>query len=313
MLKRLIAITVSLLMVIPLFSSCREQSNANNEKLQITATLFPHYEFAKAVAGEKADITMLLPPGTDSHMYDPTPADMAGIYKSDLFLYTGEDMEPWAQSIISSHSDSLLICDLSQNAELKHNEHALDLLVKEHDDCDHHEHDTHFWLDLDNSIKMVDSIKEALISLDSENSDYYTDNADNYKAELLKLKNEYEQVLSSPDAKTIVFGGKFSYYYLVDAFSLNYISAYDDCCSDSEPSVKRIVDIINYIKENDIKVIYHEELANPVIANQIAAETGVKPLLIHTCHNLSKEDMENGVSYLDLLSKNLENLKEGLE
>lgn len=316
MIRKIISVILSLALFASLFVSCGVKPDTESDgKLKLTATLFPQYEFAKAVAGDKAKVTLLLPPGTEAHMYDPTPNDISAVYKSDMFLYTGDDMEPWAKSVISSAPKSVKICDISKAAELKHNEHELDLLTDSHDehDCEHHENDTHFWLDLNNSIKAVGFIRDELSAIDKYNADYYADNAKKYIEKLQKLKAEYNDALSIPNKKVLAFGGKFSYYYLIDEFSLKYISAYDDCCSESEPSVKRIVDIINFIEKNDIKVIYYEELSEPVIARQISNQTGAELLLLHTCHNLSKEDFENGVSYIDLMEQNLKNLKEGIK
>jgi len=301
-------------------ASCVKTDAENNDdgKIKIVATLFPQYDFAKQIAGDKANVTLLLPPGTESHGFDPKPADMVDIYDSDLFVYTGKEMEPWAETIIKTvKNDALVIVDCSENITL------LDSGEDEHDDHDDHDHDEHtheyehgadphIWLDPTRAMIMVDNILNAFIEKDSENADFYTQNAENYKKQLQKLDDDIFDVINNAKRNVIVFGGRFSYIYFLTHFHLDYVTAYDSCSTNAEPSVSKIGDVIDFIRENNIPCIYYEELADPKVAKSISNETKTEYLQFSTAHNVTKSEFDNGITFLDIMYDNLENLKKGL-
>ena len=161
-------------------------------------------------------------------------------------------------------------------------------------------------------MQMADNIAEALCETDSINSDYYKQNAENYKKQLQELDSEFKEIVADGKRNTIYFGGKFALYYFTQEYGLDYVSAFDSCSGETEPSAKVMSEMISSIKENNIPVIYYEEIAEPTVANMIADETGAKPLLFHSCHNVTPEDFRNGVTYIDLMKQNAVNLREGL-
>lgn len=288
-----------------------EASSGN--KIKVIASLFPQYDFAKQIAGEKADVILLLPPGTESHTYDPTPADILKISNCDIFLYTGKDMEPWAEKIISSvKNKNLIISNVSNKINLikTHHKHEKDNHEKHH----HHEHnfDPHIWLDPELASRMVDNITLAFCEKDPSNSEYFKNNAENYKKKLLDLDDNFKNMINSSNRKFIVFAGRFAHLYFINHYGLEYISAFSSCSSESEPSVKKIAKIINIIKEKNIPAVFYEELSQPKTAKSIAEQTNVKTLKFSTLHNISKEQLENNVTYIDLMLENLENLRQGL-
>jgi len=296
-------------------TSCASDSigfSDDSGKIKISATLFPQYDFARQIAGDKAEITLILPSGMDSHSYEPTPADIININKSDLFIYTGEYLESWANDIVGDiDTDKTHVLDVSSGIQLvkEDDEHH-------HDDEDeeehHHEYDPHIWTSPVIAMQMADNIAEALCETDSVNSDYYKQNAENYKKQLQKLDSEFKEIVANGKRNTIYFGGKFALYYFTQEYGLDYVSAFDSCSGETEPSAKVMSEIISSIKENNIPVIYYEEIAEPTVANMIADETGAKPLLFHSCHNVTPEDFRNGVTYIDLMKQNAVNLREGL-
>ena len=297
-----------------LFSGCSFQSNTNsNNKIKVTASLFPQYDFAKQIAKDKAEVTLLLPPGTESHTFDPSPIDILNISNSDIFLYTGEEMEPWASKIINSiENNDLTICDVSSGIDLKK---TID--NDEHDDHEHEEHhthnyDPHIWLDPTLAVKMVDNITSSFCSKDPSNSEFYKNNAESYKNDLLNLDNKFKTMIDSSKRKSIVFAGRFAHLYFIERYGLKYISAFDSCSTESEPSVKKISDIVNFINKNHIPVIYYEEFSEPKIANSISEQTGTQSLKFSTLHNVTREQLENNSTYIDLMLENFENLRQGL-
>ena len=292
-----------------LFSACSSKS-PNNSKIKIIATLFPQYDFARQIAKDKAEVTLLLPPGSEAHSFDPSANDMINISNSDIFLYTGKDMEPWADRLISGiDNKSLIIKNLSENVPLIKNDH--DESENEHDDH-HHEYDPHFWLDPTLASVMVDNILDALCQKDPNNSEFYKNNATEYKSKLKKLDDDFSDVAKNAKRNTIVFAGKFAHLYFVKRYNLNYEAVLKNCSAQTEPSLQKLTYILNFIKDNHIPVVYYEELSLSSTAKSICDNANVKALKFSTIHNLSKEQFDNGITYLDLMNENLENLKAGL-
>lgn len=326
------------------------------DKVKVVTTLFPQYDFTRAIGGDKVDVSLLLPLGMDSHSYEPTPADLININKSDLFIYTGESMEPWAHSIIESvDNNDVLVLDVSKGvsliapnctidehdheseadhdheAEVLHDhesetdhdheaeaghdheseeDHDHGTTAKEHSDHDGHDHtyDPHIWTSPKNAMIMVQNILEALCEVDPENADYYQANAEAYLNELEALNHEFEEVVAHAKRQTIYHGGRFAMQYLTNEYGINYISA----PFEAEPSAALVAQMIKEMKEQQIPVIYYEELVDPKISQMISEETGAQMLLLHSCHNVSKEEFNQGVTYLSLMKQNVENLRVGL-
>jgi ABC-type metal ion transport system, periplasmic component/surface adhesin len=283
-----------------LLSGCSDGQKAasagqTDSKIKITATLFPQYDFARQIAGDKAEVTLLLPPGVESHSYGPTPSDVIKINNSDLFLYTGKHMEIWSQKIIDSMEDSdCIVVDLSKDVEMIH------------------DGDPHFWTDPLIAKKMVDQIAEALCEADPKNADYYKSNAARYNEKLDQLDAEFRAIVKNSTRKEIIFGSAFAFSYFTKEYGLSYEAAFDSCSSETEPSAKTITRLIEEIKRENIPVIYYMEIEDPKIAKSICRETGAKMLLLHSCHNVTRKEMESGATYLSLMKQNALNLKEGL-
>ncbi len=293
------------LLVCFLFCGCTFLPKADDGRLQIVATLFPQYDFAREICGDRAEIMMLLPPGMDSHSYEPTPQDAVKISQADLFLYTGSVMEPWADKLSENVQGQLL--DVSEGVSLLSGDdihHSVGLSHAEDTT------DPHIWTNPQNAAIMVDTILNAVCALDPGNAAFYTENAENYKGKLRKVDEDIEAAVKGGKRQHIVFGGHFAMRYFVNRYNLSYIAAFDACSGETEPSPSTLVTIIESMQREGIPAVFYEELATPRTASLIAEETGAKMLLLHSCHNISKE--ETGETYLSLMYKNLENLKIGL-
>lgn len=276
-----------------------------DEKINVVATLFPQYDFVKQIGKEKVDVTLLLPPGTETHTYDPSPKDIIKINQSELFIYTGNDMEPWAESISTSIDKSVNVVNTSNGIEHIKEEHKSSLHSEEHN----HEYDPHIWLDISNTKLMVDNILNALIYIDSTNKDYYLKNAEEYKKSLDKLDKKFEYVIDNSKRNLICFGDKFSYMYFVNKYNLDYITVYDSCLSKAEPSVSKILEVQERIEKENIPVIFYESLSEGKIAKSIAQNTGIKALVFSSVHSVSSIDIKNGATYISVMNQNLNNLK----
>lgn len=332
---------LSFLLIITTIASCGsptsapasktgDDTEATEKRLKIIATIFPHYDFTRAVVDERADITMLLPPGVESHSYDPTPADIISINECDLFIYTGADMEAWAESILEGVSnkdmrvialaDDISIDDIydldDDNDNHNDNDDPHDHDEDDHDDHgDHahvHEHDPHIWTSPIIASAMVDSILSAVCELDPENEQYYTENASAYKIELKELDTEFRNIVTTSKRKEIYFGDRFALKYFTEEYGIEFHAAFDSCSSEAEPSASTITSMIDEIKDKNIPVIYHAELNDPKIARSLSEATGAEMLLFHSCHNVTKEEFDDGLTYVDLMRQNADNLRRGL-
>ena len=278
-------------------------------KIQIVATIFPVYDFAKQIAKDKADVTMLLQPGTESHNYEPSPQDIIKVQNADLFIYTGKYMETWAQNIIAPLKDKEKVVDCSKNITLDKIE---EIDEEKNDEHEEHQFETHIWTSLEYASIMCDNILEKLCKVDKKNKEYYEENAKNYKKELEKLDEQFEEVVGSAKRKKIVSASRFPFYYLAKRYGLEYEAAYSSCNEETEVSAQAVAKLISTIQKENIPVIFYEELVEPQVAKTISNQTGVKMLLLHSAHNVSKEDFQNGITYLKIMKQNLLNLKEGL-
>ena len=309
LLKRII-MAVSVFTILISTSACGRLEKRDPDKLFIVTTLFPQYDFAKHIVGDKGEVKLLLSPGLEAHSYDPAPADIVDINESDLFIYTGDEMETWAADIIKSLERKTDILDVSEGIDLvKEEEHS----HEEHNNKEHeHIYDPHIWTSPVNAMVMVENILDELIRIDGENEDYYRENADKYLKELEELDKDIREVVDNSQIKTIFFADKFAMYYFVNEYGLEYISAYDSCSAETEPSARLVASIIDEVRECNATAIFYAELSNHKSADTISEETGSKALLLHSCHNVSKKEFRNKETYLSLMRKNLENLKTGL-
>ena len=279
-------------------------------RLRIVASLFPQYDFARQIAGDYAQVELLLPPGVESHSFEPTPADMIRIHQADLFLYTGRYMEPWAQQIIDGLEGDTQVVDVSEGIQLdqedhSHGEHG-------HEDHDHGGFDPHIWTSPVNAKQMVENIVQALMEADPAHAQAYRANADTYQAQLDSLDAQFREIVANGNRREIVFGGRFALHYFAKEYGLSYLAAFDSCSHESEPSARTVARIVDEVESKGIPVIYYEELVDPKVARVLAEETGAVPLLLHSCHNLSRDELEAGETYLTLMEQNAQNLKEGL-
>lgn len=312
--RKLLLILMLLCMLASVFSA-----SAQEPKMQIIATVFPAFDFARTIAGEHAQVSLLLPPGSESHSYEPTPQDLIAIQNADLFLYVGGESDHWIEETLSSMDKTaprtfrLMDCvtlvkeEISESMEHKH----------DHDEhCDHtHEHkelDEHVWTSPKNAIQIVNELTGVLKELSPVHASAFEDAFQQYTAELEELDAAIEKVVSTASRDLLIFGDRFPLQYFADAYDLRYDAAFPGCSEDSEPSVRTVISLIDTVREQKIPVIFYIEFSSRRTADILAEETGAKPLLFHSCHNVSAEELENGVTYLSLMRQNLDALKEAL-
>ncbi|MBM7561257.1 metal ABC transporter solute-binding protein, Zn/Mn family [Fusibacter tunisiensis] len=291
-----------------------EPLNSNEDTLTVVASLFPQYDFARQVIGDKGEVTLILPPGIEPHSFEPTPQEMVSLYGSDLFLYTGDVMEPWATRLVGDYEG--VIVDLSENIDLTSvHEGHVHVHEDEHTHEDEHAHmmDPHYWTDPNFAIVMVETIRDAVIQIDPENQTFYKENADVLIQELTTLDEAIRHVVENSKSDTIISGGHFAFGYFVDRYHLKHISPYEGFSPDAEPSPQKLAQLIETIRETGANALFFEELIDPKIAKIIAEEAGVEMLLLHAAHNVTKDEKDQGKTYFDFMYENLDRLKIGLD
>lgn len=294
-------------------SSMQNDVSAQQDKPVIVCTLFPQYDFARTVFGDSAEVIMLLKPGMESHMFDPTPQDMVTISHADVFIYTGDEMEPWAAQIAES-LDKDKILDLSRYVQLEMEDHEGHDHEDAHEGHDHeHSYDPHFWLDMDNAKLMIEAITDAAIKMLPEESQDIIERADAYCEQLSLLDAAYFEALEMAEHAHIVFAGRFAYGYFVHRYDLHYETVYQNCAANADPSIHDMARVIDYINAHNTKIVFYEELSNASVAKTIAEDTGAQIRMLSTAHNVTKEEFDAGITFYDVMAQNLEVLKEALE
>lgn len=313
-----------------------QQSGENGRseaRISVVTTIFPPYDFVREIAGDRVELKMLLKPGEESHSYEPTPQDIIAIQESDVFIYTGGENDVWVEDILSSMPEggrlTLRMIDCVDTVEEEHVEGMKESPGHDHDDHEEddadpyggeagedthsvHEIDEHVWTSPVNAALIVDRIKETLIQADPSGEAVYEENAAAYEEELAKLDQEFRDVADHARRKPLIFGDRFPFRYFADEYGLDYYAAFPGCAGDTEPSAATMAFLIDKVKEEKVPAVLKMELSNDDIANAIAEATGTEVKVFYSCHNLSAEDFESGETYLSMMQKNVETLKEVL-
>ena len=302
--KRLIA---ALLCLCLMLCGCTAQPEKPHDetKLQIVCTSFPAYDFAREIAGDRAELTLLIKPGSEVHSYEPTPKDMIRIQESDLSICNGGESEQWAKTLITPELNTIYMMDCVDTVE-----ESADGIYNAEDG--EPELDEHVWTSPLNAIKISEEICNALCKLDTDNAEAYKTNFAAYKAQLMALDREFRQVIKNSGKHTLVFADRFPMRYFALEYGLDCYAAFPGCSSETEPSAKTVAYLIDRVREDKIPAVLYMEFSNQKMADVICEDTGCKKLPFYSAHSVSAEQFEQGVSYLDLMRINLNSLKEAL-
>lgn len=330
--KILIALTAILLVSLGAFIGLSKKDSARS-KISIIATNFPAYDFARAVAGDKANVKMLIKPGAETHNFEPTPNDIIDLKNSRMFIYTGGESDEWVKKILNEIDPKTtkiikmmdqvktvkeeLVEGMEDDEESHDHEH-------EHDHDHDHKHNTsaehseegeddeHVWTSPKNAIKIINAIKSELVNIAKDDAATFNQNTENYSKKLSDLDQSFRDIVASARRKTLVFGDRFPLRYFVDEYGLNYFAAFPGCSEQTEASSKTIAFLIDKVKAEQIPVVLKIEQSNGKIAETISKATNAKVLTFQSAHNVSPEDFKKGVTYIDLMTGNLKVLKEAL-
>ena len=318
--KKFIAIIISAVLFVTAFASCGSASESDNsmssDKLKIVTTIFPQYDFARQIGGDKIELTQLLPLGSESHGYEPTVSDLSVIGQSDIFIYVGGESEPWVESTLKAlkgtKTVAISLLDIIDPYEeitvpgMQENEE------ENEESSDKKEYDEHVWTSPKNAVKISEEICDAMCSADKANAQTYKSNLNDYISKLTALDNEFSNIVSTAKRRQIVVSDRFPFRYLCEEYGLTYSAAFAGCSSNTEPSLATVSFLISTVKENHIPYVFYIEFSDKSTAKSISKATGCKTLRLHSCHNVSEKDFADGATYLSLMEKNAENLKEAL-
>ncbi|MBC5694578.1 metal ABC transporter substrate-binding protein [Agathobaculum butyriciproducens] len=312
--NRLSALVCACTLSLSLLTGCGTQpadTAAGDGRLRVLTSFYPMYDFACKIGGDCIDVTNMVPSGTEPHDWEPSTNDLKNLEKADVFIYNGADMEPWADDLLVSRSDTLRVVEASENVELRttdgEHEHA-----HEHEDADHHhgDFDPHVWLDPENAKIEMEAIRDALCAADPENSTVFQSNYEKYAAELDALDAEFREKLAPLPNRTIVVAHE-AFGYLCDAYGLTQVGI-EGLSPDSEPDPGRMAEVIDFVREHSISTIFFEELVSPKVAEAIASETGAQAKMLSPLEGLSDEQAAAGADYFSVMHDNLAALMEAL-
>lgn len=314
----IISIIVSLLIfyaIIQIGVKLNPNKPKNNDEIKIVTTIFPYYDFARAVVGSDENIHLLINPGGEIHSYEPTPADIIKIQKADVFIYNGGENDTWVDEILKTIDTSNLtvikmmdyVDVFEEEDEYIYTEH------QEHDEDEEEiEYDEHIWTSPKNAMKLVKTISEKLINIDEKNKEMYKENAEKYIEKIEKIDSEIQQIVDNSETKLLIFGDRFPFRYFVEQYGLKYRAAFSGCSSETEPSAGTVARLITEIKENNIPVVLYIELSSKKVANTLSEETGAKVMCLQSCQSISKEEFDSGKTYVSIMKENIETLKVAL-
>ena len=294
-----------ILLIVALLSLFGCGAEKTEDGISIVCTAFPQYDFARQItAGTDRSITMLIKPGSEAHSYEPTPNDRIKIDECDLFIGIGGVSEEWAETVISSGKSNMKVLNITDSVEL--------LDTADHDGHGHSEKDEHVWTSPKNAAIIAQDICNALCEIAPENAEAYLANTQKYIAELDALATDFDTLAQNAKTKNVFFGDRNPFAYLAHDMGLTIHSPFSGYNEQTEASAGEIADVIDLIRSEKAEFIFKISLSNEKIASSIAQETGTQVLTLHSCHTLSAQDFRDGITYIDLMQKNLEALTEAL-
>ena len=299
--KRIIAV----LLCLPILGLCgcsllkpKNAPDDGSDKISIVTTIFPLYDFARAVAGDRADITLLIDPACEVHSFDPTPSDIAAIYDCDLFLYIGGESDAWVGRVLA---------DVNVNP-IKMTD-CVTLLGED----GHDEYDEHIWTSPENAISMLKEICDELCAISPENGEYFRANFDRYSGEIRAVQSDIRSVVDGVENPFILVADRFPFKYFTTEFGIEYKAAFGGCATSDDISLKVMGELVKTVEDRGCAAAFYTEMSGRTVANALAEQTGVALYELHSAHNVTADDFKAGVTYVDIMKRNLKALKKGLK
>ena len=285
-----------------------QKTRPDNGKPTVVCTIFPQYDFIRAIAGDRVNLVMLVSPGGEVHGYDPSMTELSEILSCDLFVYVGGETDRWVDDLLRTNGQNLncvAIMDLVDTVDEE-------LLPGMQGEAEEDEPDEHVWTSPKNAIMIAEGLCESLCALLPDEADALRANAAAYIAELETLDGDFHAVMQDAKRSTVVFAERFPFRYLCDELGLTAYAALPGCSSNEEIAMSTVAFLIDRVEREELPGVFYIEFSDRRIADMIAKTTGCETWQLHSCHNVSREDFDAGVTYLDLMRQNLENLKKAV-
>ena len=292
---------------------------SGGEGLNIVTTVFPAFDFAREIAGDKARVCLLVPPGSESHSFEPTAQDILRIQNCDLLICNGGESEAWLEEMLESMDREvprlvMLECVQALEEEVKAgmqvagHDHEED--AREGHDHEEAEYDEHVWTSPRNAALISQAIGVTLCSIDPANSDLYAGRTESYCRKLLALEEAFRDLAERSGHPTMIFADRFPARYFVEEYGLDYYAAFPGCAEEAEPSARTVAFLIDKVRQEQVPAVFYIEFSNQKMADVICEDTGCQKLLFHCCHNVTRQQLDEGISYLGLMEQNLNTLRE---
>lgn len=321
MLKKISSILGVMCLAVVLLTACSgkpsEKKSDTEEKeasLQVVSTIFAPYDFAKNVAGSYGDVKMMLPPASESHSYEPTPQDIIAIQQCDVFIYVGGESETWVEEILADiDTEKVQVIKCIDLVDPLEEEIVEGMEAEEEEESEEEvEYDEHVWTTPKNAILLVNKMIEEFGKADAAHKDAYESQGQAYIQQLEELDQEFQDIVSKAKYHTLIVGDRFPLRYFTEEYGLEYYAAFPGCSEETETSAATITFLVDKVKEEKIPVVLYMELSNGQIADTICESTGAEEMMYYPCHNITKDDFQNGVGYVDLMKKNVKTLRKAL-
>lgn len=319
--KKFISIITGLCLLLPLCGCKGGCYESGGEGLDIVATVFPAFDFAREIAGDKARVCLLVPPGSEAHSFEPTAQDILRIQNCDLLICNGGESEVWLEDMLDGLEGTvprlvMLDCVQALEEEVKAGMQVAghDGEEEGHEGHDHGEaeYDEHVWTSPRNAALISQAIGQALSAIDPANGNYYAGRTGNYCEKLLALDADFRALAESSGYPTMIFADRFPARYFVEEYGLDYCAAFPGCAEETEPSARTVAFLIDKVRQEQAPAVFYIEFSNQKMADVICEDTGCQKLLFHCCHNVTRQQLEEGVSYLGLMERNRDTLREAL-
>ncbi|SEL03267.1 zinc transport system substrate-binding protein [Carnobacterium iners] len=296
-----------------------EENNSNEEKtkLKVVTTFYPMYDFTKNIVKDNAEVSMLIPAGTEPHGFEPSAKIVAAIQEADVFIYNSEEMETWVPDTLEAiDTTKVTVINASEGiefiekTEIEGHEHA----EEGHEHAEEgHEHaiDPHVWLDPVLAQAEVDNIQSGLAKADKENADIYKENASKYNQKLMKLDQEFKATFENAENRTFITQHA-AFAYLAERYNLTQISI-SGLSPELEPSPAKLAELSKYAEKNNVRYIYFENNASSKIAETLAREANLELAVLNPIEGVTQKEQDAGVDYIQVMKNNLESLKKSIQ
>ena len=313
--KRRFVILAVVILCLALCACGRAEAEPEQEtgKLQIVTTVFPAYDFSRQIAGDRAEVNLLIPPGTEIHSFEPTARDILRIRNADLLVCNGGESEEWLEQLLEGQEAQLQVLTMMDCVAVLEEEVKEGMQEpKEETEEEGPEYDEHVWTSPVNAQLICRALADSLSQTDPEGEDFYRANCGAYCEKLHSLDEDFRQVVDKAARRTVIFADRFPVRYFVEEYGLEYYAAFPGCAEDTEPAAGTVAFLIDKVREEQIPAVFTIEFSNEKMADVICEDTGCEKLLFHSCHSVSADQLKAGVGYLELMQNNVTTLGEAL-